>query len=79
MGDVRLVDLKLESLRREVALVTQEQHVFVGTLADNLRLARVGATDEELLAALEAVDAPAVGRGAARTGSRRWSAPAASR
>ena len=47
----------LESLRREVALVTQEQHVFVGTLADNLRLARVGATDDELLAALEAVDA----------------------
>lgn len=57
VGDVRLVDLNLESLRREVALVTQEQHVFVGTLADNLRLARVGATDEELLAALEAVDA----------------------
>ena len=57
VGDVRLVDLDLESLRREVALVTQEQHVFVGTLADNLRLARVGSTDEELLAALEAVDA----------------------
>jgi len=57
VGDVRLVDLNLESLRREVALVTQEQHVFVGTLADNLRLARVEATDEELLAALEAVDA----------------------
>ena len=57
VGDVRLVDLTLDSLRREVALVTQEQHVFVGTLADNLRLARVGATDEELLAALEAVDA----------------------
>ena len=57
MGDVRLVDLNLESLRREVALVTQEQHVFVGTLADNLRLARVGSTDDELLAALEAVDA----------------------
>ena len=57
VGDVRLVDLTLDSLRREVALVTQEQHVFVGTLADNLRLARVGATDDELLAALGAVDA----------------------
>ena len=57
VGDVRLVDLNLESLRREVALVTQEQHVFVGTLADNLRLARVGATDEALRTALEAVDA----------------------
>jgi ABC-type multidrug transport system fused ATPase/permease subunit len=57
VGGVRLVDLPLETLRQEVALVTQEQHVFVGTLADNLRLARVGSTHEELLAALEAVDA----------------------
>lgn len=57
VGDVRLVDLELETLRREVALVTQEQHVFVGTLADNLRLAHVGATDDDLRAALAAVDA----------------------
>jgi ABC-type multidrug transport system fused ATPase/permease subunit len=57
VGDVRLVDLELETLRQEVALVTQEQHVFVGTIADNLRLARVGSTDEELSAALVAVDA----------------------
>ncbi|MDQ3066883.1 MAG: ABC transporter ATP-binding protein/permease [Actinomycetota bacterium] len=57
VGDVRLVDLTLDSLRREVALVTQEQHVFVGTLADNLRLARVGADDDDLRSALEAVDA----------------------
>jgi ABC-type multidrug transport system fused ATPase/permease subunit len=57
VGGVRLVDLELDTLRREVALVTQEQHVFVGTLADNLRLAHVEATDEELEAALDAVDA----------------------
>ncbi len=57
VGDVRLVDLELETLRREVALVTQEQHVFVGTIADNLRLARVDSSDDELWAALEAVDA----------------------
>lgn len=57
VGDVRLVDLELETLRREVALVTQEQHVFVGTLADNLRLARLDASDDDLWAALEAVDA----------------------
>jgi ABC-type multidrug transport system fused ATPase/permease subunit len=57
VGGVRLVDLTLDTLRQEVALVTQEQHVFVGTLADNLRLARVGASDEELAAALAAVDA----------------------
>jgi ABC-type multidrug transport system fused ATPase/permease subunit len=57
VGGVRLVDLPLDTLRREVALVTQEQHVFVGTLAENLRLARPGATDEQLADALCAVDA----------------------
>ena len=57
VGGVRLVELPLETLRQEVALVTQEQHVFVGTLAENLRLARSGASDAELEAALDAVDA----------------------
>ena len=37
VGGVPLVDLPLEDLRGHVALVTQEQHVFVGTVADNLR------------------------------------------
>ena len=57
VGGVRLVDLELEQLRGEVALVTQEHHVFVGTLEDNLLLARPGADRETLLEALEAVDA----------------------
>jgi ABC-type multidrug transport system fused ATPase/permease subunit len=57
IGGVRLVELPLDTLRREVALVTQEQHVFVGTLADNLRLARPDATFPQLAAALAAVDA----------------------
>jgi ABC-type multidrug transport system fused ATPase/permease subunit len=57
VGGVRLVDLPLDTLRKEVALVTQEQHVFVGTLDENLSLARPGASDEQLQAALEAVDA----------------------
>jgi ABC-type multidrug transport system fused ATPase/permease subunit len=57
VGGVRLVDLPLETLRQEVALVTQEQHVFVGTVAENLRLARPDASDEQLTDALAAVDA----------------------
>jgi ATP-binding cassette, subfamily C, bacterial len=44
--------------RRHVALVTQEVHVFAGTVADNLRMARPDATDAELGAALHAVGAP---------------------
>ena len=57
VGGVPLVELPLETLRREVALVTQEHHVFVGTLAENLRLARPGATEDQVVAALRAVDA----------------------
>lgn len=49
---------EIADLRRHVALVTQEVHVFAGTVADNLRLARPGATDDELTAALRAVEAP---------------------
>ena len=59
VGGVPLVDLPLEDLRGHVALVTQEHHVFVGTLADNLRLADVAASDEALLDALDAVAARA--------------------
>jgi ABC-type multidrug transport system fused ATPase/permease subunit len=54
---VPLVELSLQDLRGHVALVTQEQHVFVGTVADNLRLARPDADDAGLLRALQAVDA----------------------
>jgi ABC-type multidrug transport system fused ATPase/permease subunit len=40
-----------------VALVTQEHHVFRGTLRDNLAIARPEAGEDELAAALAAVDA----------------------
>ncbi|MCU1438394.1 MAG: transporter related protein [Naasia sp.] len=57
VGGVRLVDLPVEELRSHVALVTQEHHVFVGTVAENLRLARPAATDDDLVEALRVVDA----------------------
>lgn len=57
VGHVPLVDLDLDELRSHVALVTQEHHVFIGTLADNLLLARPAATRAELTGALDAVDA----------------------
>jgi ABC-type multidrug transport system fused ATPase/permease subunit len=57
VGGVPLVELPLDDLRGHVALVTQEHHVFVGSVADNLRLAKPGADDDELARALEAVDA----------------------
>ncbi|MFC3689587.1 ABC transporter ATP-binding protein [Aquipuribacter hungaricus] len=57
VGGVPLVDLPLPELRRRVALVTQEHHVFVGTLAENLLLARPEADRAQLEQALAAVDA----------------------
>lgn len=57
VGGVPLMDLSMEALRGEVALVTQEHHVFVGTLRDNLLLARPDATDAQIEAALASVDA----------------------
>ncbi|HZO69805.1 MAG TPA: ABC transporter ATP-binding protein, partial [Kribbellaceae bacterium] len=57
VGGVGMTELELADLRRRVALVTQEHHVFVGTLRDNLAMARQGSTDTELLDALDAVDA----------------------
>jgi len=40
-----------------VALVNQEHHVFVGSVRDNLRLAKPDASDADLWAALRSVDA----------------------
>ncbi len=56
LGGVPMLDLPLEQLRTEVSLVTQEHHVFVGTLRENLLLAREDATDTQVRAALDAVD-----------------------
>ncbi|NUS52784.1 MAG: ABC transporter ATP-binding protein, partial [Nocardioidaceae bacterium] len=55
VGGVDLVALPLESLREEVALVTQEHHVFVGSVRDNIVLGREGAGDGPVWAALAAV------------------------
>ncbi len=57
MGGAELARMPAESVRTQVALVNQEHHVFVGSLRDNLLLAKRGADDAELLAALESVDA----------------------
>lgn len=57
VGGVPLVELPLGELRGHVALVTQEHHVFRGTLRDNLLIARPDAADPDVRRALEAVDA----------------------
>ncbi len=57
VGGVRLVELPVEELRKHVALVTQEHHVFVGTIAQNLQLAAPHATVAQLEDALGLVGA----------------------
>ncbi|MFJ3970378.1 ABC transporter ATP-binding protein [Streptomyces parvus] len=57
LGGAELSRMTAERVREHVALVNQEHHVFVGSLRDNLRLAREGAKDAELWASLAAVDA----------------------
>ncbi|MGC4744292.1 ABC transporter ATP-binding protein [Micromonospora sp. DT201] len=61
-GTVRLdgVDLREVSdadLRRAVVLVTQENHLFSGTVADNIRFGRPGADDATVQAAARSIGA----------------------
>ncbi|GGW36509.1 ABC transporter ATP-binding protein [Streptomyces xantholiticus] len=57
LGGVDARELGRAGVRRAVTLISQEVHVFAGPLAEDLRLARPGATDEELRSALETVGA----------------------
>jgi ABC-type multidrug transport system fused ATPase/permease subunit len=57
VGGAEIGYLPVEQARQEVALVTQEHHVFVGTLRQNITLAKPDASDEEVWRALTAVDA----------------------
>jgi ABC-type multidrug transport system fused ATPase/permease subunit len=57
LGGREIMSLPLAERRGKVALVTQEHHVFRGTLRDNLAIARPDAADDEIAAALTTVDA----------------------
>ncbi len=57
LGSIDLRDATLESLSRRIVLLPQEGHLFSGTIADNVRLARPEATDEEVTAAGERIGA----------------------
>ncbi|MDP9792155.1 ATP-binding cassette subfamily B protein [Catenuloplanes nepalensis] len=54
IGGTDVRDARLTSLRDTVGVVTQDAHLFHESIADNLRYARPGATDDELWAALVA-------------------------
>lgn len=52
---VDLRDATLRSLRERVVVVPQEGFLFNGTILENVRLARAGASDDEVVAALDAI------------------------
>lgn len=53
--DVR--DIGRDSLRRNVAMVLQDTHLFAGTVMDNIRYGRMDATDEEVVQAAKTASA----------------------
>jgi len=54
IGGVDIRELSLDALRAQIALVAQDTYLFHGTIADNLRIAKPGASDEEIAAAADA-------------------------
>ena len=57
VGGVPLAGLPLHRLRTEVALVSQEHHVFMGTLRDNVAMVRPDSSEHDVRTALAAVHA----------------------
>jgi ATP-binding cassette, subfamily B, bacterial len=51
-GGVPLTDVTLASLRERIIVVPQEGFLFAGTILDNVRVGNVGATDDDVEAAL---------------------------
>lgn len=46
-------NIRRESLRRSMAIVLQDTHLFTGTVRENIRFGRLDATDEEVIQAAE--------------------------
>ena len=57
IGGVPITDLDPPRRRREITLLTQEHHIFLGSLRDNLAFAAPDATDDDMRAALRTVGA----------------------
>ncbi len=53
--DVKKVSI--ESLRRQMGIMTQDNFLFSGTIKDNIRYGKLDASDEEVIAAAKAVNA----------------------
>ena len=55
IGDMDLRDAAVDSLRDNIVVVPQEGFLFAGTVAENIRLAKPTATDDEVFTALDRI------------------------
>ena len=53
--DIR--SIKRDALRKNIAMVLQDTHLFTGTIMENIRYGRLDATDEEVIAAAKTASA----------------------
>ncbi len=54
---IKTTDLSLPSLRKHIAMVLQDTHLFTGTVMENIRYGRLDATDEEVIEAAKTASA----------------------
>ena len=54
---VDIKDIKRDTLRKNIAMVPQDTHLFTGTVRENIRYGRLDATDEEVIEAAKTASA----------------------
>ncbi|CBN55544.1 MULTISPECIES: ABC transporter ATP-binding protein [Kamptonema] len=52
-NDISTKDIRYNQVRRQIGFVTQETHLFAGTIKENLQFVQPDATDAEIIAALK--------------------------
>ena len=57
VDDYNVKDVSIESLRKQMGIMTQDNFLFSGTVMDNIRYGKLDATDEEVIAAAKSVNA----------------------
>jgi subfamily B ATP-binding cassette protein MsbA len=57
IDDLTMADYNVQSIRRQIGIVMQDNILFSGTIADNIRYGRQGATQAEIITAAKAANA----------------------
>lgn len=57
IDDVNIRNIKRDVLRKNIAMVLQDTHLFTGTIMENIRYGRPDATDDEVIAAAKTASA----------------------